>query len=97
MVKLVLEILENNQLKSYFGNLKIEIFSPFLEISYRQKLTLQNNVFFKKKTLKYTYQQRDATDGYCKVLNMKLNIWFDIPSKYIEDFCVIVSVAVGIS
>ena len=53
--------------------------------------------FFKKKTLKYTYQQRDATDGYCKVLNMKLNIWFDIPSKYIEDFCVIVSVAVGIS
>ena len=53
--------------------------------------------FLKKKTLKYTYQQRDATDGYCKVLNMKLNIWFDIPSKYIEDFCVIVSVAVGIS
>ena len=52
--------------------------------------------FLKKKTLKYTYQQRDATDGYCKVLNMKLNIWFDIPSKYIEDFCVIVSVAVGI-
>ena len=31
-----------------------------------------------------------------QVLNMKLNIWFDIPSKYIEDFCVIVSVAVGI-
>ena len=53
--------------------------------------------FLKKKTLKYTYQQRDATDGCCKVLNMKLNIWLDIPSKYIEDFCVIVSVAVGIS
>ena len=27
---------------------------------------------------------------------MKLNILFDIPSKYIEDFCVIASVAVGI-
>ena len=50
--------------------------------------------FFKKKTLKYTYQQRDATNGYCEVLNMKLNIWFDIPSKYIEDFCIIASVAV---
>ena len=32
-----------------------------------------------------------------KFLNMNLNIWFDIPSKYIEDFCVVVSVAVGIS
>ena len=50
--------------------------------------------FLKKKTLKYTYQQRDATNGYCEVLNMKLNIWFDIPSKYIEDFCIIASVAV---
>ena len=28
---------------------------------------------------------------------MNLNIWFDIPSKYIYNFCVIVSVAVGIS
>ena len=28
---------------------------------------------------------------------MNLNIWFDIPSKYIDDFCVVVSVAVGIS
>ena len=27
---------------------------------------------------------------------MSLNIWFDIPRKYIEDFCVIISVAVGI-
>ena len=27
--------------------------------------------------------------GCCQVLNMKLNIGFDIPSKYIEDFCVI--------
>ena len=44
----------------------------------------------------YTYQQRDATNGYCEVLNMNLNIWFDIPSKYIEAFCVIVSVSVGI-
>ena len=59
-------------------------------------MTLQNHVFFKKNTLKYTYQQRDTTTGYCEVLNMKLNIWFDIPSKYIEDFCVIVSVAESI-
>ena len=51
---------------------------------------------FFKKTLKYTYQQRNATNGYCEVLNMNLNIWFDIPSKYIENFCVVVSVAVGI-
>ena len=41
-------------------------------------------------------QQRYATNGYCEVLNVKLNIWFDIPSKYIEDFCVIVSVAESI-
>ena len=34
--------------------------------------------------------------NYCEVLNMKLNAWFDIPSKYIDDFCVTVSVAVGI-
>ena len=52
--------------------------------------------FLKKTTLKYIYQQRDATNGYCEVLDMKFNIWFDIPRKYIEDFCVIVSVAVGI-
>ena len=52
--------------------------------------------FFKKKPLKHKYQQRDATNGYCEVLNMNLNIWFDIPSKYIENFCVIFSVAVGI-
>ena len=54
---------------------------------------MQNHVFFfKKETLKYTYQQRDATNGYYQVFNMKLNIVFDIPSKYIQDFCVIVSV-----
>ena len=52
--------------------------------------------FFFKKNWKYTYQQRDATNGHCEVLNMKLKIWFDIPSKYIETFCVIVSVVVGI-
>ena len=51
---------------------------------------------FLTKTLKYTYQQRDATNGYYEGLNMNLNIWFDIISKYIENFCVIVSVAVGI-
>ena len=52
--------------------------------------------YFLKKTAKYTYQQRDATNEYCEVLNMNLNIWFDIPSKYIENFCVIVSVDVDI-
>ena len=57
---------------------------------------MQKYVFSKKKTLKYTYQQRDATNGYCEVLNMNLNIWFDIPSKYIDNFCVIVCFAVGI-
>ena len=51
---------------------------------------------FFKKDLKYTYQQRDASNGYCEVLNMNLNIWFDIPSKYIENFFVILYVAVGI-
>ena len=56
---------------------------------------MQNHVLFKK-NLKYTYQQRDATNGYCEVLNINLNLWFDIPSKYIENFCVIFSVAVGI-
>ena len=52
--------------------------------------------FFKKKHLKYTCKQRDATDGYCEVLNMNLNIWFNIPIRYIENVCVIVSVAVGL-
>ena len=31
--QVILETLENNQLKSYFGNSEIEILSPFLEIS----------------------------------------------------------------
>ena len=35
-------------------------------------------------------------DGYCEVLNMDLNVWFDVPSKYIENFWVVVSGAVGI-
>ena len=52
-------------------------------------------VFFKK-TLIYTCQQGDATNGHCEVLNMNLSIWFDIPSRYIENFCVIVSVDVDI-
>ena len=61
------------------------------------KIKLAKSCFFlKKQTLKYTYQQRDATNGYCEVLNMNLNIWFDIPSKYLENFYVIVSVAMGI-
>ena len=86
-------LMENNLLKSYFENLEIKILFPFLEISHRRKLTFKNHVFFKI-DLKYVYQQRDATTGYCEILNMKLNIWFDIPSKYIEDFCIIASVAV---
>ena len=56
---------------------------------------MQNHVFLKK-TLKHTYQQRDATNWYCEVLNMNLNILLDILSKYIDNICVIVSVAVGI-
>ena len=38
-------------------------------------------LFKKKITLKHTYQQRGATNGYCEVLNMKSNIWFNILSK----------------
>ena len=34
--------------------------------------------------------------GNCKGLNVKLNIWLDVPSKYIEDLCAIISVAVVI-
>ena len=34
--------------------------------------------------------------GYYKVSNIKLNIRLDIPSKCIEDPCVILSAAVGI-
>ena len=52
-------------MKSYFGNSEREILHPFLEISEHRKLTLQNVFFFFFK-LKYTYQQRDATNGYCK-------------------------------
>ena len=40
-------------------------------------------MLFLKKKLSNAYQQRNATNGYCEVLNMNLNIWFDIPSKYI--------------
>ena len=87
------EIFENNYLKSYFGNLEIEIRSPFLEISKRPKLTLQNHIFLKI-ILKYTYQHRDATTEYSEISNMKLSIWFDISSKYIEGFCIIASVHV---
>ena len=42
--QVIQEILENNQLKSYFGNSQIVIFSPSLEISQKRKLTLQNHV-----------------------------------------------------
>ena len=54
-------------------------------------------IFFFLNSLKYAYQQTDATNGYCEVLNINLNIWLDISSKYIiENFCVIVSVVVSI-
>ena len=39
---------------------------------------------------------RTFIHGYCEVLSMKLNIWLDIPSKYIEDFYAVVCVIVGI-
>ena len=39
---------------------------------------------------------RTFIHGYCEVLNMKVNIWLDIPRKYLKDSCVIVSAAVGI-
>ena len=39
---------------------------------------------------------RTFIHGSCEVSNMKLNIRLDISSKYIEDFCVIIPVAVGI-
>ena len=39
---------------------------------------------------------RTSIHEYCEVLNMKLNIWLDITSKYIEGLCVIASVALGI-
>ena len=61
-----------------------------------EKINLVKSYFLKKNTLSYVYEQRDATNEYCEVLNMNLHVWFDIPSKYIENFCVIVSVAVGI-
>ena len=91
---MVLETFRNNQLKSYFGNSEIEILSIFLEISERRKLILKNHIK-KKKTLKFTYQIY-ATNEHCKVLNMNLNKWFDIPSKYVENFSFIVFVVVGI-
>ena len=34
--------------------------------------------------------------GYCEVLNMKLNIWLDIPWKYKDDPFFVVSFAVDI-
>ena len=39
---------------------------------------------------------RAFVHGYYEVLIMKLNVWLDIPSKYIEYSCVTVSVAVDI-
>ena len=50
-------------------------------------------MFFFFLKLEYTYQQRDATNGYWENLNMKLNLWFDVPVKKI---CVIISVAMGV-
>ena len=39
---------------------------------------------------------RTFIHGHCEVLNMKLNVWLDIRSKDIENFCVIRFVVVGI-
>ena len=80
-----LEILENNKLKSYFGNSRNFVLISWNFLTVKIKLAKSCFFVFFKKTLKYTYQQRDATNGYCEVLNMNLNIWFDIPSKDIEN------------
>ena len=48
------------------------------------------------KSFKLYNKQRQATNGYCEALNMNLNKWFDIPSKYIDNFGVTVFVVVGI-
>ena len=55
-------------------------------------------LFLKKKieNIHISKEMQLITSGYCEVLNINLNIWFNIPSKYIENFCVIISVAVGI-
>ena len=81
--QVILEILGNNQLKSYFGNSQIAILSPFLQISLRRKLTLQNHVLnFKmhisRKSLILEQQMssfdlsliRSFIHGYCEVFNM---------------------------
>ena len=39
---------------------------------------------------------RAFVHGYYEVLIMKLNVWLDIPGKYIEYSCFTVSVAVDI-
>ena len=56
---------------------------------------MENHISFSKK-LENIHKQRDATNEYYEVLNMNLNIWLDIPSKYIDSFCVIVSIVAGI-
>ena len=81
-------------MEKLFWKLRNRDFVPISWNFLMEKLNLAKSCccFF----LIYTYHQRDATNEYCEVLNMNLNIWFDIPSKYIENFCVIVSVTVGI-
>ena len=63
-----------------------------------EKIKLAKSCFFHffKKNLNHSYQQRDGTNEYREVLDMNLNIWFDIPSNYAENFWVNISVAVGI-
>ena len=46
-----------------------------------------NELIWKKNSLIRTF-----IHGHCEVLNMKLNIWLDIPSKYMEDFYDIVCI-----
>ena len=54
-------------------------------------LERQMNSFGKNSSLIRTF-----IHVYCEILNMKLNIWLDIPSKYKKDPCVFVLVTVGI-
>ena len=60
---------------------------------FREPVTIEQQVssFGKHLSLIRTFIQE-----YCEVSNMKLNIWLDISSEYIEDFIATASVAVGL-
>ena len=69
------------------------IFLNFKIYISREPVILQEHISSFGKNLSLI---RTFIHGYCEVSNMKFNIWLDVSSEYIEDFCVIVSVAVGI-